>query len=262
MKVIKLKLLCITAALFIFQSSYADIGVSVTAAKTDYTIGWASPVQDGSGEVEGNDFVDTDFIGRDLTLDYAFEEHQFGVKIGGLSSESPVLSYELAEGFSNSGKRDEWSLFYTYRLDNGFAITGGYYDSSFEIEDNYTYSGIEGTTDFKVENSGYFAGASYAMSFSENIGGFVRLAYQLSDVNLEYFDTFDGDDYLDLGETTGTAFVLGAGIYYVLGESSSVTLFYDAKNFSYDKFVWEQEEGLTSYEEDMSSLGLSFRYTL
>jgi hypothetical protein len=258
----------ITATVLASHYSHANVGVTVTLTDTDYVIGWASPGNENY-DAASNDFLDSSFSGRDLTLDYSFDNQQVGIKIGGLSEESDIFpEYELQPGESNSAKRDEWTLFYTYRFDNGWSLTGGYYDSTFSIEDNFSISLGDGTTglvntDFDIENSGYFVGASYVTNLTDNFGAFFRLAVQTSDNSFNLLNTLEGfDDFSDSGSTSGTATVFGTGVYYVLGENSVITLFYDAKNFSYDEFTWESGGSPISYEEDMSSLGLSLRYSL
>jgi opacity protein-like surface antigen len=115
---------------------------------------------------------------------------------------------------------------------------------------------------------------AYGKSFTERLGGFVRAGYQISEVDLtlngaETYDApFDQFDYDATGVATvdGKATVLGAGLFYALGENMSVTLYYDLKSFSYDDYQFAfddgyEPQGQSRFDEDQSTVGLTLRYS-
>ena len=277
----------LSSALLISMPSYAGFGISASVGSSDYDLTYSASYDsgstDGSAPETEEQVKGTSFIYTDLTLDYSVGAHQIGIKVGGLGNESLPGNYtaeEAAGNFTEASdlERDEFSIFYTYRLDSGFTLTAGYYDS--EVASDYSSAPVgEGpwngySESLTIDNSGYFFGVAYGKSFTERLGGFVRAGYQISEVDLtlngaETYDApFDQFDYDATGVATvdGKATVLGAGLFYALGENMSVTLYYDLKSFSYDDYQFAfddgfEPEGQSRFDEDQSTIGLTLRYS-
>jgi hypothetical protein len=281
-------------AVFLLVSplSHADFALSVSGGQADYELVVAE-------EPDYTETVDGDFVYRDITLDYTTGSHQFGVKLGGLAQESDVISatesFTAAEGVlgvaTDTGdlERDEWSLFYTYRLDQ-WAFTAGYYSGESSLDRNfvveYDYEGIGTRTQAQVakktiDNSGLFAGVAYGFMITERMGGFVRAGYQLSSVDetidLAATDTLSGNLVFESGlqtdefaairnmDTDGSATVLGAGVFYGINENWSATLYIDQKSFNYDsgEYTWSDGYGEPTpvkLDEEQQTIGLTLRY--
>lgn len=276
----------LSSALLISMPSYAGFGISASVGSSDYDLtynrSYDSGSTDGSAPEAEERVTGTSFIYTDLTLDYSVGAHQIGIKVGGLGNESlpDNSTAEDAVYFTEASdlERDEFSIFYTYRLDSGFTLTAGYYDS--EVASDYSAAPVGETPwngyseSLTIDNSGYFFGVAYGKSFTERLGGFVRAGYQISEVDLtlnaaETFEApFDQFDYDATGVATvdGKATVLGAGLFYALGENMSVTLYYDLKSFSYDDYSFAfddgfEPEGQSRFDEDQSTVGLTLRYS-
>lgn len=253
------------ALLMLSTQANAGFAISTTVGSSDYELNFNNQFGDRD---EGTYGIEDNFLYRDITIDYSWDNHQVGIKIGGLANQDNIINedygtvdYGIDELMiateTGGGSRDEKSLFYTYRFDNGFALTGGYYVSNFDVDSLYedTFSGgtpYSEKTNYDFENSGMFIGVAYGHSFSERFGGYARLGYQTSSFDkLTTYDTTT-KGYSRTGDSpwvetevnnvqgtssykaTGDALVYGLGLFYVVTENIVASLNYDAKNFSYD----------------------------
>ena len=238
------------------QTVSAGVGISISAGSSDYEQSFEFSY-DGVVEDENGYTMDGSFFYRDLTIDYSWGSHQVGVKFGGLANEDNVIesNTDLSDlGFGQaqlaenaSAERDENSLFYSYRWENGIALTAGYLWADIDVSGktvasfpDFNYTQTTSYVD-SIENNGFFLGLAYGRSFTDKLGGFVRLGYQEANLTEFYESRSSDSDGADFGsgfqyavESDGSATVGGVGLYYVVNSNWVVNLSYDVKNFSYD----------------------------
>ena len=273
------------------QSAYADFAVSVTAGSADYEL---ELIENPGAENEFVDAIDDTFFYRDLGIDYSWGNHQVGVKIGGLDESKGAIdirdsSPQAATVRTGDAKRDEWSLFYTYRTPWGIALTTGYYSSetdtarnfSADIQDVFGDSSnvtaqLNQSADKTVDNDGWFVGAAYGRPLTERIGVFARLGYQWSEMEESIDAELDftipvqtgitqaftqSDSCSRSGDFDGDAFVYGVGAYWAVSDSYSLNLFYEVKDFDYDSGTYDGETIPLKISEEQSMVGLTLRYS-
>lgn len=277
------------------QSAHAGFAVSVTGGSADYEL---EVIENPGAEDEFVDAIDDTFFYRDLGIDYSWGNHQVGVKFGGLDESKGAIDIrdsgpQAATVETGDAERDEWSLFYTYRTPWGIALTTGYYSSETDTTRNFTAditdllgngsnvtADLSQTADKTIENDGWFVGAAYGRPLSERIGVFARIGYQWSEmeesidaqldfsvpvqntgtvqVTEAYSET---DSFSRSGDFDGDAFVYGVGAYWAVSESYSLNLFYEVKDFDYDKGTYEGETIPLKISEEQSMVGLTLRYS-
>ena len=292
----KINKLVVAIAALSSASVHAGVALTVTAGSADYELSVA--------EVGYEEVIDDRFNSRDISLDYSWDNHQVGIKVGGLAKVDDAIDATFDESQwqavvldQGAVERDEWSLFYTYRLENGIALTGGYYNSEAKVDRNFEVSGGDyfgdgsdwAFTDTQhatknVDNKGIFLGAAYGMSFTDRLGGFVRAGYQTSKMKEEIAASrqteipeaqwVDNISMVRDLESDGSAVVYGIGLFYGIAENWSTTLFVDVKNFSYDDAKYNNkvfdadgnslfsgaDETDTKIDESQTTIGISLRY--
>lgn len=291
MKNLKKTAVLISALGIYSQSAYADFAVSVTAGSADYEL---EVIENPGAENEFVDAIDDTFFYRDLGIDYSWGNHQVGVKIGGLDESKGAIdirdsSPQAATVETGDAKRDEWSLFYTYRTPWGIALTTGYYSSETDTTRNFSAdiqdllnngsnvtAQLSQSADKTVDNDGWFVGAAYGRPLTERIGVFARLGYQWSEmeesidaardftipVQTGVTQAFTQSDSLSRsGDFDGNAFVYGVGAYWAVSESYSLNLFYEVKDFDYDSGTYDGETRPVKISEEQSMVGLTLRYS-
>jgi opacity protein-like surface antigen len=291
MKSLKRTAVLISALGIYSQSAYADFAVSVTAGSADYEL---EVIENPGAENEFVDAIDDTFFYRDLGIDYSWGNHQVGVKIGGLDESKGAIdirdsSPQAATVETGDAKRDEWSLFYTYRTPWGIALTTGYYSSETDTTRNFSAdiqdllnngsnvtAQLSQSADKTVDNDGWFVGAAYGRPLTERIGVFARLGYQWSEmeesidaardftipVQTGVTQAFTQSDSLSRsGDFDGNAFVYGVGAYWAVSESYSLNLFYEVKDFDYDSGTYDGETIPLKISEEQSMVGLTLRYS-
>ncbi len=263
---------------------HAQWAASITAGSADYEF--------QAIEGEFSDVVTDTFFYRDLGIDYSWDRHQIGFKIGGLAKSENAIdirdtSAAGSEETQGDAARDEWSIFYTYRTDNGVALTAGYYTSELDTDRTFTFSttNLAGTglsasaiqqADKVVDNDGFFAGAAYGMPLSERTGIFGRLGYQWSDVEerIDATQTFtipvqtgvataynDSQSFTRTLDLSGSAIVYGVGGYWAVTDTISLNLFYEIKDYDYSEDAYEGVVGAVQIEEEQDNFGLTLRYS-
>jgi opacity protein-like surface antigen len=291
MKSLKRTAVLISALGIYSQSAFADFAVSVTAGSADYEL---ELIENPGAENEFVDAIDDTFFYRDLGIDYSWGNHQVGVKIGGLDESKGAIdirdsSPQAATVETGDAKRDEWSLFYTYRTPWGIALTTGYYSSETDTTRNFSAdiqdllnngsnvtAQLSQSADKTVDNDGWFVGAAYGRPLTERIGVFARLGYQWSEmeesidaaqdftvpVQTGVTQAFTQSDSLSRsGDFDGNAFVYGVGAYWAVSESYSLNLFYEVKDFDYDSGTYDGETIPLKISEEQSMVGLTLRYS-
>lgn len=291
MKSLKRTAVLISALGIYSQSAFADFAVSVTAGSADYEL---ELIENPGAENEFVDAIDDTFFYRDLGIDYSWGNHQVGVKIGGLDESKGAIdirdsSPQAATVETGDAKRDEWSLFYTYRTPWGIALTTGYYSSETDTTRNFSAdiqdllnngsnvtAQLSQSADKTVDNDGWFVGAAYGRPLTERIGVFARLGYQWSEmeesidaardftipVQTGVTQAFTQSDSLSRsGDFDGNAFVYGVGAYWAVSESYSLNLFYEVKDFDYDSGTYDGETRPVKISEEQSMVGLTLRYS-
>jgi opacity protein-like surface antigen len=291
MKSLKRTAVLISALGIYSQSAYADFAVSVTAGSADYEL---ELIENPGAENEFVDAIDDTFFYRDLGIDYSWGNHQVGVKIGGLDESKGAIdirdsSPQAATVETGDAKRDEWSLFYTYRTPWGIALTTGYYSSETDTTRNFSAdiqdllnngsnvtAQLSQSADKTVDNDGWFVGAAYGRPLTERIGVFARLGYQWSEMEESIDAARDftipvqtgvtqaftqSDSFSRSGDFDGNAFVYGVGAYWAVSESYSLNLFYEVKDFDYDSGTYDGETRPVKISEEQSMVGLTLRYS-
>jgi opacity protein-like surface antigen len=291
MKSLKRTAVLISALGIYSQSAYADFAVSVTAGSADYEL---EVIENPGAENEFVDAIDDTFFYRDLGIDYSWGNHQVGVKIGGLDESKGAIdirdsSPQAATVETGDAKRDEWSLFYTYRTPWGIALTTGYYSSETDTTRNFSAdiqdllnngsnvtAQLSQSADKTVDNDGWFVGAAYGRPLTERIGVFARLGYQWSEMeeSIDAAQDFtvpvqtgvtqaftQSDSFSRSGDFDGNAFVYGVGAYWAVSESYSLNLFYEVKDFDYDSGTYDGETRPVKISEEQSMVGLTLRYS-
>jgi hypothetical protein len=261
MKKTKIALL-ITASTLYGNLSYADgwaVSSTLGSSKYEYTLE-EQAVDPYTQTIDGS------FLYRDIGIDYSWDAHQLSFKVGGLAKEEDVVTASEIVGTSNfqdngDVDRSEYQIAYTYRLENGISITGGYYKSttnldyvsSFDAPDYFEDgSNIKvndaGNRTKEISSSGVFLGAAYGFSFTDRLGAYVRGGYQVSSMDTQII----GEDHRIALDPNGTAFytedvyfnrkfdtdstamVGGIGVFYAVTDSLVASLNYDIKKYDYD----------------------------
>lgn len=288
------------ALLMLSTQANAGFAVSSTVGSSDYELNFNNQYANGDTSVYG---IEDTFLYRDITFDYSWDNHQVGIKLGGLANQDDIINEDRnidtgIDGLDSlttttgGGSRDEKSIFYTYRFDNGLALTAGYYVSNFDVDTSTeeTFSGgtlYSGRQNYDFENSGVFVGIAYGYSFSDRFGGYTRLGYQTSSFNklTTYDDTFI--DYSKTGDSpwvetsvnniqasssykvSGDALVYGFGLFYAVTENIVASLNYDAKSFSYDTAkpkiivdgtLLDNNDFTQNIDEKQNTISASIRY--
>jgi len=267
------------------------VGISISAGSSDYEQNFEYSY-DGVVNDDDGYKLDGSFFYRDLTIDYSWGSHQAGIKIGGLANKDGVIdsNTDLSDlGFGQaqlvenaSAERDERSLFYSYRWENGIALTAGYLWADIDVSGNAvaSFSEFEYTQNRNyvdsIENNGFFLGLAYGRSFTDKFGGFVRVGYQQANLTEFYEDVISDSDGTDFGsgfqyvvEADGNATVGGVGLYYVVNPNWVVNLSYDVKDFSYDSAQpiiiddgasIDTSGGKTKVDESQNTMMVTLRY--
>lgn len=219
----------------------ANTSVTVSFGSSDYTLVYVYPEDDYAGTA-----IDDNFTSRDVAIGYKLnDDMKIGVKFGGLAEES----YTWEDGDSMDTSRDEASIYATFKV-SGIPLTLGYYTSA--LKESQNYSDV-GTWRGELKNDGFFISGSHTMPLGDRYGAFAKLGFQTSSVEEDFTYTDAGGNVENYGDdTSGTAWVFGGGMYYVINQGSSITASIDQKKFSYDDM-----DG-ANLDEEITNMSLAY----
>jgi hypothetical protein len=218
----------------------ANTSLTVSYGSSDYTLEYSYPEDDERGTA-----IDDKFTSRDVAIGYKLnDDMKIGVKFGGLAEES----YTWEDGDSMDTSRDEASIYATFKV-SGIPLTLGYYTSALKESQNYTGAG---TWRGELKNDGFFISGSHTMPLGDRYGAFAKLGFQTSSVEEDYTYTDAGGVEIYGDDTSGTAWVYGGGMYYVINQGSSITASISQKKFSYD------DMGEANLDEEITNMSLAY----
>jgi hypothetical protein len=224
----------------------ANTSLTVSYGSSDYTLEYSYP-----GDDYGGTAIDDNFTSRDVAIGYKLNnDMKIGVKFGGLAEESSSWSSDFNDLTSRYDvSRDEASIYATFKV-SGIPLTLGYYTSALKESEVYSDGLVWGG---ELKNDGIFISGSHAMPLGDRHGAFAKFGFQTSSVK-EDFSYIDGvgnvTNYSD--DTSGTAVVFGAGMYYVVNQGSSITASIDKKKFSYD------DMGEANLDEEITNMSVAY----
>lgn len=222
----------------------ANTSLTVSYGSSDYALEYSYP---GDGGYTGT-AIDDNFTSRDVAIGYKLNnDMKIGVKFGGLAEETWESDFS---DFNSEyiASRDEASIYATFKV-SGIPLTLGYYTS--KLKESQVYSDGD-SWGGELKNDGIFISGSHAMPLGDRYGAFAKFGFQTSSVK-ENFSYTSGGEVENYGnDTSGTAWVFGGGMYYVINQGNSITVSIDQKKFSYDDMAG------ANLDEEITNMSLAY----
>lgn len=232
-------------ASFGFQSANAA-NVTISPGQADFDLSYKVAFRDNSGSSVGS-FSDTfDYYNIGLSVDRG--GYTFGVNATGLL-EKDVAEYVDGAFDGNYGvDRSSYALSVARRISDSLTLSSGYYTAEVAIGSD---SEDENQADDTIETEALFASLTYSARLNDTMFWYGRVGAQLNQADL----TVNANDGLLTATLDGSGYLLGAGIFYPLSDTTGLTFGAEFKEFNYDGGRWDLSE-----EQTLFTAGYNFQF--
>jgi hypothetical protein len=232
-------------ASFGFQSANAA-NVTLSSGQADFDFSYKVAFRDNSGSSVGS-FSDTfDYYNLGLSVDRG--GYTFGVNAAGLL-EKDVAEYVDGTFDGNYGvDRSSYSFSVSKRISDSLTLSSGYYTAEVAVGPG---SEDESQDDDTIETEALFASLTYSARLNDTMFWYGRVGAQLNQADL----TVNANDGLLTATLDGNAYLLGAGIFYPLSDTTGLTFGAEFKEFNYDGGRWDLSE-----EQTLFTAGYNFQF--
>ena len=227
------------------QSANA-VNLTITAGQADFDISYKVAYSDNSGSSSGAFSDNFDYYNVGLSVERG--NYTFGVNATGLL-EKEVDEYVngVFDGKYDTS-RSSYAVSVARPISNNLSLSGGYYASEVVIESD-PQGQIQG--DDTIETQALFASLTYSDRLNDTMSWYSRVGVQINEAELTV-----NSDSGRLNETLdGSGYLVGAGIFYPLSDTTGLTFGAEFKEFNYDGGRWDLSE-----DQTLLTAGYNFQF--